>query len=80
MSYSPILIASLALVTQKGHPQSTPYEIAIGHAAAGCSGKEAFESRSLAAKVASRPRRQFRSHSLTPYRCKSCSKWHIGAR
>jgi hypothetical protein len=36
-----------------------------------CSGKQAFDDRALADRVA-------RRYGNSVYRCKCCSKWHIG--
>lgn len=39
---------------------------------AGCAGKEAFDDRSLAVRVAKR------KPGRTAYRCDHCHKWHVG--
>lgn len=50
--------------------------------AAGCTGKEAFPSRRLAAQI---QRRRDRSrdkeiHAGEPYKCRYCPCWHLGDR
>lgn len=43
-----------------------------------CDGKAAFDSASLAIRVAGRKTR--RNGSRHPYHCPSCGKWHLAGR
>ncbi len=46
--------------------------------AAGCNGKQRFESQSLAAQIARMIRRRHDNAKINTYRCKTCGGWHIG--
>lgn len=46
-----------------------------------CVGKDAFDTQTLAAKVADRMRTSLRGRRpVRPYRCSACGKWHIGSK
>ena len=50
--------------------------------AAGCTGKEPFETRNFAVKV-QRRRNKSRNkdlHTGGPYKCRYCTAWHLGER
>ena len=49
-----------------------------GYEEAACHGKQRFGTHKMAAQVAKRPRRQYDSGLLQPYRCPLCQGWHIG--
>jgi hypothetical protein len=43
-----------------------------------CVGKQVFDTKALAEKVARRSRAS-RTAALSPYKCQHCNQWHIGS-
>ncbi|MDJ0896925.1 MAG: hypothetical protein QNJ92_17405 [Alphaproteobacteria bacterium] len=48
-----------------------------GHVAAGCEGKQAFETWKDAERTAKRQSRRRKKRRVAPYRCRYCHKFHL---